>query len=104
MSGSKIGGLKASKTNIEKYGKDFYKKIASKGGLAKVPKGFAMNRGLAARAGRLGGRSKIVLTQEQKEPINKLMQSGKSIYYISTKLGIGYNIVKRHFNNLKGEQ
>ena len=103
MSGTSRGGLKAAKKNIEKD-KDFYSHIGRTGGLAKVPKGFAMNRGLAARAGRLGGRSKIVLTQEQKEPINKLMQSGKSIYYISTKLGIGYNIVKRQFNNLKGEQ
>lgn len=104
MSGTSRGGLKASKTNKERHGDRFYETIGRTGGLAKVPKGFAMNRELAVKSGRLGGRSKIVLTQEQKEPINKLMQSGKSIYYISTKLGIGYNIVKRHFNNLKGEQ
>ena len=30
MAGTKAGGLKAAKTNIEKYGKDFYKKISRK--------------------------------------------------------------------------
>ncbi len=110
MSQTKHGSIKAVNTINKRFGVTsdgrsvYFATIGRTGGLAKVPKGFAMNRGLAARAGRLGGRSKIVLTQEQKEPINKLMQSGKSIYYISTKLGIGYNIVKRHFNNLKGEQ
>lgn len=32
MPGNKAGGLKAKKTNIEKYGPDFYKRIGAKGG------------------------------------------------------------------------
>lgn len=32
MAGTKIGGLRAAKTNKEKYGPEFYKKIGSKGG------------------------------------------------------------------------
>lgn len=55
ISGTKIGGLKASQTTKEKHGEDFYIVIGSKGGKAKVPKGFAMNKELASRAGRKGG-------------------------------------------------
>ena len=32
MSGTKKGGLKAKKTTVERYGKDFYRKAGSKGG------------------------------------------------------------------------
>lgn len=42
ISGSIIGGQKAGATNKAKYGADYYQKIGSKGGKAKVPKGFAM--------------------------------------------------------------
>jgi len=59
MSGTKAGGAKAAKTNKKLYGKTFYKKIGSKGGLkgAKdgVIKGFANNRELAREAGKKGG-------------------------------------------------
>ncbi len=41
MAGTRAGGAKASQTNKEKYGADFYKNIGAKGGKAKVPKGFA---------------------------------------------------------------
>lgn len=34
---------------------DFYSRVGKIGGLKKVPKGFAFNRELAARAGALGG-------------------------------------------------
>ena len=56
MSGSRLGGLKASETNKQKYGKDFYKNIGRKGGKACVPKGFAVNPELAKRAGSTGGK------------------------------------------------
>lgn len=56
MSGSRAGGLKASETNKQKYGKDFYKNIGRKGGKACVPKGFAVNPELAKRAGSIGGK------------------------------------------------
>lgn len=51
------------KTMIEKHGslekvKEIQTAIGKRGGLAKVPKGFAVNRELAARAGSLGGSRK----------------------------------------------
>ena len=56
MAGTLEGGRKAAKTNKKRHGKDFYKKIGSKGGEAKVPKGFAVNKELARKAGKKGGR------------------------------------------------
>lgn len=60
MSGTKIGGLKASKTNIKLHGKDFYKRIGQIGGRnGKGPNytgGFAANPELARIAGRKGGK------------------------------------------------
>ena len=41
MSGTKIGGLKASQTNIERHGEDFYKRIGKKGGEKGNTGGFA---------------------------------------------------------------
>lgn len=56
MAGTREGGLLARDTNREKYGKDFYKEIAAKGGRAKVPKGFSMmTRKQRSLAGTLGG-------------------------------------------------
>lgn len=55
MAGNKLGGAKASQRNKELYGEDFYRNIGKKGGLRKVPKGFALNPELAVSAGRLGG-------------------------------------------------
>ena len=56
MAGTKVGGRMATKTMKEKYGEDYFKNIGSKGGKAKVPKGFALNRELASRVGAIGGR------------------------------------------------
>lgn len=56
MAGTKQGGKNAAVSNKEKYGDDFYKRIGSKGGKAKVAKGFALNRELASKAGAVGGR------------------------------------------------
>lgn len=50
------GGKKAAETNAQRQGRDFYKRIGAMGGKAKVPKGFAMNRELAAIAGAKGGK------------------------------------------------
>lgn len=51
MSGNRVGGLKAAKTNLDKYGKDFYKNIGAKGGSAytEKAKGFAANPELAKK-------------------------------------------------------
>lgn len=57
MAGTKAGGLKAAKTNLEKYGEGFYAEIGKKGGsVTGVKKGFAANPALARVAGGKGGR------------------------------------------------
>lgn len=55
MAGNKAGAIKAHKKVIELYGEDFYKKIGHKGGSNGTTGGFAKDRKLARRAGRLGG-------------------------------------------------
>ena len=56
MAQTKAGGAKAVKTNKERYGEDFYKKMGAKGGkVTGVAKGFAANPELAARVGVIGG-------------------------------------------------
>lgn len=56
MSGTKQGGKNAAKTNLEIYGKDFYKTIGAMGGKAGHTGGFYANRELARIAGARGGR------------------------------------------------
>ena len=64
MTGTKAGGLKAGKTNKERHGADFYKRIGSIGGKASNTGGFASKKvgkdGLTGRqraslAGAIGG-------------------------------------------------
>ena len=55
MAGTKQGGLNAAKTNKEKYGEDFYRRIGAKGGKKSTTGGFFANRELASKAGRIGG-------------------------------------------------
>lgn len=56
MSGTIAGGRKAAKTNLELYGKDFYRRIGAKGGRNGHTGGFAANPELARRVGAKGGR------------------------------------------------
>lgn len=56
MAGTKAGGRKAAKTNLEKHGADFYKRIGHKGGKNGHTGGFAANPALARVAGAKGGR------------------------------------------------
>lgn len=56
MAGTKAGGRKARKTNYEKYGDDFYKRIGAMGGKLGHTGGFAANPELAKIAGRKGGK------------------------------------------------
>lgn len=55
MSGTKAGGIKAKKTNLERHGEDFYHRIGKKGGQNGHTGGFAANRELARIAGKKGG-------------------------------------------------
>lgn len=56
MAGTKAGGVKAAKTNKERYGHDFYVEIGRKGGHNGRTGGFAANPELARIAGAKGGR------------------------------------------------
>lgn len=56
MAGSKAGGLKAARTNKERYGEDWYARIGRKGGQNGHTGGFASNPELAKIAGAKGGR------------------------------------------------
>lgn len=56
MSGTKLGGQKASKTNKRLHGKNFYKRIGSIGGQNGTTGGFYANPELAKTAGSIGGR------------------------------------------------
>ena len=51
MSGTKLGGKKASITNKRLHGKNFYKEIGSIGGQNGTTGGFFANRELAKSAG-----------------------------------------------------
>ena len=53
---AKTGNPKIRKTIEERYGKDYWRKIGSKGGKAVGMKGFALNPELARIAGRKGGK------------------------------------------------
>lgn len=59
MAGTKLGGLKAHKTNLERHGKDYYARIGHLGGTtpSNKPKGFAaMPTEKVQAAGRKGGK------------------------------------------------
>lgn len=65
MPGTKIGGMKAAKTNKELYGNDYYKRIGKDGGRNGHSGGFASDKvgedGLTGRerarlAGAIGGK------------------------------------------------
>jgi general stress protein YciG len=54
MAGNREGGLKAAQKN-KASNPNFYRDLGRIGGAARVPKGFALNRELARRAGSKGG-------------------------------------------------
>lgn len=56
MAGTRAGGLKAAATNLERQGKDFYRRIGSQGGKNGHTGGFAANPELARIAGAKGGK------------------------------------------------
>lgn len=55
MSGTRKGGIKAARTNKVRHGRDFYAEIGRQGGKISRGGGFAANRELARRAGKVGG-------------------------------------------------
>lgn len=107
MSGTRAGGLKASATNKQRHGEDFFARIGKKGGENGHTGGFASNPELARKAGRKGGsksRRGKPLTQEEQIKMVYLHDSGNSIADISRAIGRDYNTVKRFINNLWSEE
>ena len=71
MGGTTNGGIKASETNKEKYGADFYQRIGKIGGEKGTTGGFYANRELARTAGAKGGkvskRGKAIKREERQD-------------------------------------
>lgn len=55
MPGTRQGGLRAAKTNKQRYGQEFYERIGRAGGKISTGGGFSNNPELAREAGRKGG-------------------------------------------------
>lgn len=80
------GGKKAAKSNKERWGSDFYKRIGQIGGSAKVQKGFAKS-GKSESAGSTGGkRSKI--------GYKFISEDNDAMYYIRKSDGVSVTFVK----------
>ena len=101
MSGTKEGGLKAAKTNVERFGDKYYSEIGKKGGMRGHTGGFAANRELARIAGSMGGRkSKRGKNLQEKlekyeDEIQALIDSGESVHAIAAKFGVSDGTMKR---------
>lgn len=92
MAGTKAGGLKAARTNLERHGNDFYARIGAKGGRNGHTGGFESNPTLARIAGRKGGRistRKGIKNGEgkwrQRKNTYKILKDGKIITKINVK-------------------
>ena len=93
MAGTKVGGLKAARTNLERHGNDFYSRIGQKGGRNGHNGGFASNPALTRVAGRKGGRistRKGIKNGEGKRRTQhrntyKILEDGKIITKINVK-------------------
>lgn len=55
MGGTKVGGKKAAQSNIERYGKDYYARLGSKGGKVGRSGGFYGQPEIARAMGAVGG-------------------------------------------------
>lgn len=102
MVGTQLGGRKASMTNRQKYGQDFYRRIGAKGGAVKTPTGgFAANRELARSAGAKGGRNSRRTAKvydeawaRHYEEIRKLYKNDYSYAEIARKTQIPYSALR----------
>ena len=97
MAGTKAGGKKAAKSNMEKYGKDFFRVIGRKGGRNGNTGGFAANPRLASIAGEKGGRAsrrggKWILTFDNEKEIFETQKLAKE--YILQNDIINYKLVR----------
>lgn len=96
MSGTKLGGLKAARTNKKLYGDSFYQNIGRQGGQKGHTGGFAANRELARLAGAKGGsisrRGKSNKTREllatNHDKIKEMLAQNYSVKRIAQAIGI----------------
>lgn len=114
MSGNKIGGRKAAKTNVERYGADFYQRIGRMGGAqgrgVGYKGGFASDivgtDGLTgrqraklagAKGGKMSRRGETVSGRldEYRETILEHMQGGESMKSLAEELGCSYSSLRR---------
>lgn len=102
MSGTRAGGLKAARTNMAKYGEDFYKRNGRTGGMNGHSGGFASNRALARTAGQKGGRAsrrgediQDKLESVFKEYIHEQLLQRNSIHAIAVRIGVSDGTIKR---------
>ena len=107
MAGTKEGGIKASKTNKERYGDNFYAGIGAKGGRLGRTGGFAANPELAKIAGAKGGRKSRrgpgndnpKWTMYKDEIIEEYRTGDVSMISLSRKYNIDYYLVRRGLKN-----
>lgn len=100
MSGNRAGALKASKSNRERHGEDFYKVIGKRGGSVKTPKGFAIS-GKASEAGKRGGSISsraIPIPKDKVKMIKKLRKKGYTYWAIVGETGVSYGSVYNLIN------
>ena len=103
MSGTKIGGRKAARTNKRLYGEDFYKWVGRKGGYNGTTGGFAANPALARVAGRKGGRlSRRMSSMDINEKIDlyrnyiyRKYDNGSTIDEIADMVGLSHYKVQQ---------
>ena len=108
MAGTKAGGLRAAKTNKERYGEGFYVRIGGKGGRNGVGKGgFASNPELAkilgAKGGKMSRRGIGSDTKKWLENKDKIIAEYAtveiSMLELSRKYGINYSAIRRGIKN-----
>lgn len=88
MSGTKEGGAKAAAQNKLKYGKDFYKKIGSKGGKLGVTGGFASDK---VGADGLSGRERAKVAGSKGGQISKRERDYKAGFEVKSEVkGVNY--------------
>ena len=90
MPGTKAGGIKARNTNLKLHGKDFYKRIGTKGGRSGHTGGFASNPELARTVGAIGGRK----SKRKSENVKIINQNSKRIRELASK-GVSYTDIAR---------
>lgn len=100
MAGTVEGGKKAARTNIKRYGRNFYAECGRKGGIKGHSGGFASNRALASVAGAKGGSKSRRCGPTKDYPhlegkIRKFIENGGSITACAKKYNVPYGRVRR---------